>query len=237
MLPYLYIGQWKISLYYTAMVLGYVMMIVIMLPKTRRERYGLSRLGSVYFATMELIFGVLGCKLLYTLECISLVRQTGFTLGGFSFYGAVFLLPLVMPLIGKTLKLHWRASLDNAAVCILAMLGTIRLGCYLNGCCGGNVFYVGDFSFTFPTQLIECVWDFAVLFLLLKWEKAGKAPGSLYPRFLLLYGGARFFIEFLRNTTKDWLGFSHAQWFSAAAILMGVAFELSLGKRRKEAAQ
>lgn len=213
------------------------MMIVMMLLKKRREQYGLGRFGAMYFATMELIFGVIGCKILYILENISWIRQNGFTLGGFSFYGAVFLLPLVMPLIGKTLKLHWRACLDNAAICILAMLGTIRLGCYLNGCCGGNVFHIGEFYFTFPTQLIECIWDFAVLSALLKWEEKRDMQGFLYPRFLLLYGGARFFIEFLRNTTKDWLYFSHAQWFSAVAIIIGVVFEILLRKKREQAPQ
>ena len=219
------------------MLLGYVMMIVMMLLKKRRELYGHGRFGAVYFATMELIFGVIGCKILYVFENISWIRENGFTLGGFSFYGAVFLLPLVIPLIGKTIKLRWCAAMDSAAICILAMLGTIRLGCYLNGCCGGNVFQIGEFYFTFPTQLIECIWDFAILFTLLKWEETGSSRGFLYPRFLLLYGGARFFIEFLRNTTKDWLYFSHAQWFSAAAIIIGVVFEILLRKQRDLKAQ
>lgn len=234
MYPYLHIGQLKISLYYSAMLLGYVMMIVMMLLKKRRQQYGLGRFGAVYFATMELIFGVIGCKILYVLENMSSVREHGFTLGGFSFYGSVFLLPLVMPLIGKTVKLRWPAALDNAAICILAMLGTIRLGCYLNGCCGGSVFQIGEFYFTFPTQLIECIWDFAVLSFLLNWEEKESARGFLYPRFLLLYGSARFFIEFLRNTAKDWLGFSHAQWFSAAAIIIGAAAEILLRKQREQ---
>lgn len=233
MYPYLCIGQLKISLYYSAMILGYILMIVMMLLKKRREMYSLSRLGAVYFATMEMIFGVVGCKILYILENISRIRVNGFTLGGFSFYGSVFLLPLIMPLIGKTIKLHWRTSLDSAAICILTMLGTIRLGCYLNGCCGGNVFSFGDFYFTFPTQLIECVCDLVILLCLLQWEENGSARGFLYPRFLLLYGCTRFFIEFLRNTTKDWMGLSHAQWFSAAAIFIGAVAELVHRKQIK----
>lgn len=226
MFPYIYIGQLKISLYYSAMVLGYILMIVVMLLKKRRERCGLSRLGAVAFATVVLIFGLVGCKLLYILENISWIQKNGFTLGGFSFYGAVFLMPLVMPLVGKLFKLHWRDTLDSSAICILTMLGTIRLGCYLNGCCGGSVFHIGDYYFTFPTQLIECICDCAFLYALLKWEEKGTARGFLYPRFLLLYGGARFFIEFLRNTPKDWLYLSHAQWFSAGALLVGIAFEI-----------
>lgn len=233
MYPYLYIGELKISLYYSAMILGYVMMIVMMLLKKRRAMYGISRRGAVYFATMGLICGVLGCKILYILENFSLVQKNGITLGGFSFYGAVFLTPFLMPLFGKVIKLNWRASMDNATICILTMLGTIRLGCYLNGCCGGEVFSIGDYSFTFPTQLIECICDLMILLALLTWEEKGNVRGFLYPRFLLLYGGIRFLLEFLRNTTKDWMGFSHAQWFSAAAILIGAVGEIVYRKQKK----
>ena len=115
MYPYLYIGELKISLYYSAMILGYVMMIVMMLLKKRRAMYGISRRGAVYFATMGLICGVLGCKILYILENFSLVQKNGITLGGFSFYGAVFLTPFLMPLFGKVIKLNWRASMDIRA--------------------------------------------------------------------------------------------------------------------------
>ena len=235
MYPYLTIGQLKIPLYYTAMVLGYILMIVVMLLKKRRQKYGLSRLGGLYFATMVLIFGIVGCKILYTLENINLVIKNGFSFGGFSFYGAVFLIPIAMPLIGKTQKLSWRSTLDSSAICILTMLGTIRFGCFLNGCCGGNVYCIGSYSFTLPTQLIECACDLVILFALLKWEANGNVRGFLYPRFLLLYGSARFFIEFLRNTTKDWLSLSHAQWFCIVAVAVGLAWEILM--RKKVAAQ
>ena len=237
MLPYVTIGQFKLSLYYTAMVLGYVFMAVLMLLKSRRAKYGMSRPRAVLFATLELIFGILGCKILYVLECIELVKEKGFTIGGFSFYGAVFLIPLMMPLFKKPLGLDLRSTLDNSAICIIAMLGTIRIGCYLNGCCGGRVFTLGDWSFSLPTQLIECACDFVILYFLLRSEKKGDAKGFLYPRFLLCYGVARFFIEFLRNTDKDWLGFSHAQWFSAAAVIIGAVCEVLLRKKKKAGEQ
>ena len=228
MLPYINIGNVKLPTYYSAMVLGYIVMIVLMIIKSRRKRYDLGVLSAFAFAT-----GVLGCKILFILENFAWVQKNGLTLGGFSFYGAVFLSPMLMPLVGKLLGLNRLESLDCSAICILAMLGTIRIGCYLNGCCGGEVFNVGEYYFTLPTQLIECIYDFIVLSMLIKYEKSGNAKGLIYPRFLLLYGGARFFIEFLRNTDKDWLGLSHAQWFSIVAVVIGLLFEISLRKKRK----
>lgn len=231
MLPYIHIGTITISAYYTAMIAGYAAMVVLMLLKSRREKYGLHPTQAFLFATAELIVGVLGCKLLYILENIAWIHKNGMTLGGFSFYGAVFLILLLMPLIGRLLRMNAPDSLDHAAVCITAMLAAIRIGCFLNGCCGGRVFSVGDFYFTLPTQLIECICDFGILSFLLKCEKRNKAGSLLYPVFMLLYGSARFLIEFLRNTPKDWLGLSHAHWFSAASILIAACFLLFQANR------
>ncbi len=224
MLPYIYIGPLKISLYYTAMVLGYAAMLVLMLLRRRRELYRLNPIKSVLFATFVLILGVLGCKILFILENIPYIRKNGLSFGGFSLFGAVLLVPLLMPLLGKLLRLDVRASLDSAAICCVAMLGTIRVGCFLNGCCGGKIFMFEHFDFSFPTQLMESACDFLILFFLLKKEKDGAASGLLYPLFLLLYGSVRFSIEFLRSTEKDWAGLSHAQWFSIASILIGAVF-------------
>ena len=225
MYPYLHIGQLTISCYYLCMALGFVLMTVLMLLKRRRTLYGLRPAQAILFSVIVLILGILGCKLLFILENIPWILKNGFTFGGFSFFGAVLLIPLLIPLCTKPLRLDARASLDASAVCIVAMLGTIRIGCFLNGCCGGEIFTIGTCDVAFPTQLIECACDFAILAYLLKKEAKGDCRGALYPRFLILYGVARFLIEFLRNTDKDWLYLSHAQWFSIAAVLIGVLCE------------
>lgn len=231
MLPKIYIGQFGISTYYSAMFLGYVMMVVLMLSETRRKRLGIGRGKAFLFATAVLILGVLGCKILYILESLDEVRKVGISCGGFSFFGSVFLIPLLIVPIGKPLGLSGRDSLDSSAICILAMLATIRLGCFLNGCCGGRPIDIGGSSVTFPTQIIECAFDCVILVYLLKCERKKKFRGYLYPIFLLLYGIVRFPIEILRDTPKDWLYLSHAQWFSLASIAVGLFFEL---RRRKQ---
>ena len=233
LLPYIHIGQLTISNYYLAMVLGYVFMNVLMLLQYRRAMYGLNPAKAILFATIVLILGILGCKILFTLENYKWIQAKGFTFGGFSFFGAVMLIPLLIPLFGKMMSLNPRASLDSSAICIIAMLGTIRIGCYLNGCCGGQIFSIGEFDFSFPTQLMECLCDFLILSDLLKKEKTGAFSGLLYPWFLFWYGIARFIIEFLRNTEKDWLFLSHAQWFSILAVIIGAVFVFGLKQNRR----
>ena len=149
-------------------------MIALMLLKYRRRIYGLRPAAAVLFAVLVLLVGILGCKLLFVLENIRWILKNGFSFGGFSFFGAVMLMPLLMPLLGRMLHLDAKSSLDASAICITAMLGTIRIGCFLNGCCGGQTFTCGTHAFSFPTQLMESACDFLILAFLLIKEKTGR---------------------------------------------------------------
>lgn len=224
MIPYFYIGYVRVSNYYLAMFAGYVFMVILMLLNYRRKFYNLNPIKSITFATIVLILGILGCKLLFILENIMWVKKHKLTFGGFSFYGAALLMPLFIPLFGRLLHLNVQSSLDCSAICIVAMLGTIRIGCFLNGCCGGKVFSFERFDFSFPTQIIESACDFLILTFLLQKEKKRTFKGLLYPLFLISYGTIRFFLEFIRNTDKNWIGLSHAQWFSIISVIIGILF-------------
>ncbi len=227
MLPYIHIGKLTISTYYTFMALGYVVMVVLMLLPKRRIKYGIGPLKAVLFATAVLFVGILGCKLLFIVENIKQVRETGLTLSGFSFFGAALLVPLLMPVIGFAFRMKCVDSLDNSAINVLGMLGTIRIGCFLNGCCGGTICTLGARHFHWPTQLLEAVCDFGILaWLLLLESRPNNRRGLLYPRFLISYGAVRFIIEFMRDTPKDWLGLSHGQWFSIVAVIAGIGWIL-----------
>ena len=227
MLPYIHIGKLTISTYYTFMALGYVVMLVLMLLPKRRKKYGIGPLKAVLFATAVLICGILGCKLLFIVENIDQVMREGISFGGFSFFGAALLVPLLMAVIGFAFRMRCVDSLDNSAVNVLGMLGTIRIGCFLNGCCGGTICTLGSRRFRWPTQLFEAVCDFGILaWLLLLESRPNNRRGLLYPRFLISYGAVRFIIEFMRDTPKDWLGLSHGQWFSVIAVIAGIGWIL-----------
>ena len=98
------------------------------------------------------------------------------------------------------------------------MIGVMRFGCFLNGCCGGIQAKIFGQRFQWPTQALESIGDFVILLWLLNLEENKETEGKLYPRFLLTYGILRFIIEFLRDTPKDWLYLSHGQWFSLIAV-------------------
>ena len=199
---------------------------IAVLTILRRKRYRLSIPACLIFTVYMPVLGLLGAKVLYTLENLEMVKLVGITVGGLSFFGSVWLILLLMPILGLTLKLRPLESLDAAAPGVAVMIGFLRVGCFFNGCCGGITVRRSSGSFTYPTQMIESIGDFIILFLLLEWEKKDGHEGKLYPGFLVLYGVLRFIVEFMRNTPKGSLGLSNGHWYSAASVILGGGYLL-----------
>lgn len=213
--------------YYFFLAVGAVAMLALML--LRRGRYALSVIQAVLYTLLLLITGISGAKLLYFFE-------SGLkSFSGMSFFGAVYLVLLVMPLVGLAFKLKPMDSLDACAPCVAAIIGFQRFGCFWAGCCGGIPF--GTSGKIWPTQLMEGFGDMAILCFLLTAEGRESSRGRSYPLFLISYGIMRFVIEFVRDTSKDWLGLSHGQWFSIAGIgiaLLMIVGDMTWKQQRKE---
>jgi len=141
---------------------------------------------------------------------------------GMSFFGSVFLVPLLMPLFGKRFGLNRGRTLDLCAPCVAGIVGVMRINCWISGCCGGRLLMIHGIGFRPPTQIIDGVWDCVLMIVLMRLDSKKEQEGRLYPLFLVGYGIVRFFIEFLRATEKDWLFLSHGQVFSVVAVIIGV---------------
>lgn len=205
--------------YYFFLGMGALAMLVLML--VRRRAYSLSGIQACVYTLLLLITGIAGAKLLFFFES----GMESFS--GMSFFGAVYLVLLAMPLIGLIFGMKPTASLDACAPCVAAIVGFQRFGCFCAGCCGGIP--IGNTTTLWPTQLMEGFGDMLILCLLLYSEKKDAMRGKSYPVFLISYGIMRFAIEFVRDTTKDWLGLSHGQWFSIVGI--GIALVMLGGDR------
>jgi len=217
-----------ISTYPLMICVGAVGMLVYIWM--RREKFQLNKLQCVLFALLLTACGIAGAKLLFILENIPDALAGNLGTGGVSFFGSVYLIPLVMPLVGKLFKLSPSKTNDLCAPCVAIMIGCIRIGCMLNGCCGGWVIYVGNYYFAWPTQIMECIGDFLLLAWLLRLEKKGQHQAVLYPLFMLGYSIMRFFIEFLRYSSSKHLGLSNGHWFAIAAVLAALLW-LNIHKR------
>ena len=191
----------------------------------RRKKYFLNILQCVVFTVLLTLVGVAGAKLLFAME-------SGFQAwDGVSFFGSVFLIPVVMPLIGLLFRLRPNQALDVCAPCVAAMIACLRINCFVSGCCGGWEVCIGSLCFAWPTQIIDSLWDLLLMERMMTRELKVPSDGKLYPMFMVLYSVMRFFLEFLRDTPKDWLMLSHGQWFSLAALLLGVVWIVFLKKR------
>lgn len=181
----------------------------------RRKLFRMNCLKAVVFCVLLLLCGIAGAKLLYFFE--SGMRS----FSGMSFFGSVYLVLLLMPVVGFFFRLRPKQSLDACAPCVASIIGFMRFGCLCAGCCGGISASIGNFHFVWPTQLLEGIGDMMILLLLLRLEQQDQLKGQRYSVFLIVYGFMRFFVEFARDTAKSWLGLSHGQWFSILGILLG----------------
>ena len=208
MITWLYANSYNVLL-----GLGGIAVIILMIM--RRSQYRLAIWQAGVLGLSLLLCAVAGAKLLYIIE-------SGGETAGMSLFGAVYLVLLCMPLIGRIFSLKGAQALDACAPCGALIIGVVRFGCYLSGCCGGKFANLGSWVFQWPTQIMESFCDFLILALLLQMEKKKHRPGSLYAWFLILYCLIRFMIEFLRNTPKDWIFLSHGQWFAMIGFTMGL---------------
>lgn len=235
-----YIFSYSFSSYWAVFAVGLLLMAVMNV--LRRKRMEFSRLRAVLFTVLICFLSLAGAKILFALENWQQFLDNGITLDGVSFFGAVFFLPSAMYFICRWRKVPYGAFMDYCAPSLMTMLAVLRIGCWLNGCCGGITIQTGAYAGTVvPVQIMECIGDLAILgvLLLVEWHYSGK--GMLYPCILFLYGGLRFVLEFFRDTPKDWLYLSHGQWFSIVSAIAGVYFLrrimkniLAEGSKKKE---
>ena len=139
-----------------------------------------------------------------------------------------------MPLVGYLFRLRPNQILDICAPCVAVMIACLRVNCFVSGCCGGWEVCLGTLRFAWPTQIIDSLWDLLIMERMMTREQTVPSNGKLYPMFMVMYSLMRFFLEFLRDTPKNWLMLSHGQWFSLAALIVGGVWLLLLKRRNAE---
>lgn len=222
------------SIYWTVFVLGILGMLLMNLFRGRKDSMHMAT--SAVYTLVVVIVSFAGAKLLYYIENPVRLIQGRVTMGGVSFFGSVYLVPVVMYFVCKKTKHSYYKIMDFLSPSLMLMLAVLRIGCMISDCCGGiSTYFMGVYFDKFPTQITECVMDIIIMIGLLLYEKFWKNEGRLYYFIMVYYGIIRFFIEFLRDTPKDWLYFSHGQWFSVISIVIGGYMLHRLGKlARKE---
>lgn len=219
MLPVIHIGELSISTYTLMFNVGIFSMFAIMVY--RKNYFDITILKAALFTVFMTISGILGTKILYCIEYFDEIMQNGLSSLGSPLFGAVFFVPVFMIPLCRLILFPKRLTTDACALCLPIMVGFLRFGCFFAGCCGGWTVTTPHFTFAWPTQAMDSVGNFLILVALLHFQQNKKYAGRLYPLYMMYYSIMRFFVEFLRDTEKDWFGLGHGQCFAILAFIIG----------------
>ena len=231
MIPVLFsIGPVSISSYYFMGMLGLIGGFIFNYWETKRR--GLDVRLSINGAVWTSIMGYIGARAMHIVFDGFLeiyvqkpLAMFAFWKGGLAFYGTII---FGLPTVVLYFTMH-RAPilkyLDNYGYGIAFGVAMGRMGCYLNGCCFGDItsssfssqfikyglsaknqfardiiLNLKDLPFpVFPAQLISFTVNMLIfLFLWIFVRKRYKKDGTVFGLWLVMYGTFRFIIEMFR---------------------------------------
>jgi len=233
-----FIGQFPVYSY--GVFLGIAFFVGIVFAARRAPRYGISPEAVIEVASLCIIGAVLGSRIAYVLLNFDYYRHNPshiffFREGGLTFYGGiagaiVFAVPYIV-----SKKYPLASFFDLFAPPLALGYAIARVGCFLNGCCYGRLCPFSFFllgvkfphleGFRYPTQLYAVVYSLVIFFVLLRLEKTRSFKGELFLDYLVLYGIARFLVEYLRDEPFAFFGFLTV---GQVACVLLILFALSL---------
>ena len=217
--------RWYSLAYITGILLGWWYLLRLIAqpgaPMGRRHADDL-----VFYATLGIILGGrIGYILFYGWSMFAHpLQMLRLWDGGMSLHGGVIGTTVGIILFARANGLNWLRIHDYVACCAPFGLGLGRLANFVNGELWGRptdlpwgiVFPGGGEVARHPSQLYESGLEGVVLFAVLWfafWRtRARYDPGKLVGLFLLVYGLARFAVEFVREPDGQFAGTVFAQW-------------------------
>lgn len=201
--------------------IGTVAMLIPILLQSAWQKLRLWK--SVLLAVILTVTGTIGTYILFFIE--------NHWIGGTSFYGAVFFVPVAFLAVAKVLKESYPCVMDLCAPAECAMLVIMKIQCLLSGCCGGRILF-GETRF--PSQLAELLNALLIMVVLLLMARKKPGRGDLYPMYMVIYGCSRFVLNLLREKQDVFcMGLPAGNFWSVIAVACGIAWLLYY--RRKQA--
>ncbi len=148
---------------------------------------------------------------------------------GANYFGLLTVVWLVVILISVLILSNPIKQLDLVAIFLPFRMIFTRLACFFNGCCWGIPWEYGPYNYHYdhpgnqvPVQAIEAGFVL-IIFLFLLWYRKRARPGTMFPMYLFLYSGLRFFNEFFTAADPDIIG-----PFNMYHILCAIGFIVGL---------
>lgn len=181
-------------------------------------KYGIKIWKSVLVALALTITGTIGTYIWFFVEAS--------WFGGRSYYGAVFIVPLIFIFFSKIIRIPYGELMDLCAPSECLMLAIMKYQCLVEGCCGGRALYVLEGKdVCFPSQITELVNALLIMVALMLIALIGKGKwrGKIYPWYLIVYGVTRFILNFLRDDLSPLLlGLPAGNLWSLLSIAIGL---------------
>lgn len=173
----------------------------------------------ILIAVLLTVSGTIGTYVLFFIE-------NGW-IGGTSFFGAVFLVPILFLFIPKLLRVPYGDLMDLCAPAECVMLAVMKVQCLIGGCCDGRALFVSSNGTVvcFPSQIAELINALIIMGILMAMSRKEQFRGKLYPWYMVIYGTTRFVLNLFRgDTTPFALGLPAGNVWSLLAIAIGVVW-------------
>jgi phosphatidylglycerol:prolipoprotein diacylglycerol transferase len=237
-----YIGSFPVYSYGVMLFIAF--MAGVFVARSELNRRGLDGSAIYLIASVAAIAGVIGARIFYVLGNLDTFSGNwgqifDLNMRGLVFYGG---LALAVP---SCLLLVWRMKLplggvsDAVGLAMPLSLAIARVGCFLNGCCGGKpstlpwaVTFPGSSVSVHPTQLYELALDLAAFFFLLWIRKRLRHDWDLFLLSLASYGLIRFVMEFFRAHADP----NAATFFQIVSMAIFLACSIAVWIRNRRTA-
>lgn len=244
-------GAFEIRSYGFALALSFL--LGIYLSVWRAKRYGQNPQHMLDLSVYIILAAVIGARLLYVAfhaqDFDRFVDVFALWQGGATFYGGLILAVVVSYAYTHKKAMPFLQVADITSPAIALGVGISRVGCLMSGCCFGKpttlpwalsfpetsaagasardaALALGiDHIGLHPTQLYSSAYGILIVVLLLLFERRLLKRGATFGALLVLYGIARFSVDFFRyyeENARVLLGLSFNQLISAALFLLGI---------------
>lgn len=258
-------GPFSIYSYGLMLAIGFLVALWFAQRRAKNLKLDANKIADLCFYLI--VAGILGARILYVLLNWRYFRENLFDIlkvweGGLVYYGGLILGFFVYIWFVWKNKLSFAKIADLMSVPLSVGIFFGRIGCFLNGCCYGNISKTWGISFpakdippvfaqqvadglikpgavcslpVIPTQLYAALHGL-IIFLVLIWlERKERKPWFSFLVFVLLYAIGRFFLENFRFYEGQYLflRLSISQWISLFIALIALMFILLRKKQEK----
>lgn len=226
--------------YYGMYLLGTVLMFAVSF--LTYKKHSLKLWHAAVFTLVALVGGLSGTVVMGKIFS-ALLHANGIPgESNMAIYGAVMFTPLILLLVALISRQPWKHILDMVAPSGIIFTACAKMGCFFVGCCRGIECSFGVYSHradatVFPSPVAEFI-TMIIIIIIGFWYiyKSDKfVEGTVYPIMGILYGGTRFFWEFLRhydNEIERHMVFGMTLWQFCSIITVAVCIVWLLWLRR-----